>query len=174
MRMHDLEPRWADTLRKHKEPIYRSLTNLGDVNDSIALQIADSLSIPLPRPQANNDYMVLSKDFRSKLDFLGNFSNTRFTHSIKMPWPVIKSNADSVSGSHLFWQPPVTKFLIKDYKMYAESRKMNYWAVIVSVMIIILTALLFAKKDPPDYQAYHSTKGLKKLSGKAGSRQGRR
>ncbi|NER84798.1 MAG: hypothetical protein F6K42_35835 [Leptolyngbya sp. SIO1D8] len=148
MRMHDLEPRWADTLRKHKEPVYSNFMNQGGVADSIALYIADSLSIPLPRPQADNDYGVLSKDLRSRLDFFSNFSNTRFKHNIKMPWPVIRSNADSVSGSHLFWQPPVTKFLIKDYEMYAESRKMNYWAVVVSVMIIILTALLFAKKRP--------------------------
>ena len=39
-----------------------------------------------------------------------------------------------------------TKFLFKDYTMHAESRRLNYWAVIVSVVIVLVTLGLFFRK----------------------------
>ncbi len=146
MESYKLERQWLDTLAKHKESLYKDLIKKDDVDDNIVLIVADSLNIPLPYPQATKDYALLNKDYEKRINFMTSFFHTPHIHSIKMPWQVTRTNADSVSGSHLFWRPLPTKFLLKDYEMYAESRKINYWAVVVSILVVILTLFLIAKR----------------------------
>jgi hypothetical protein len=63
-----------------------------------------------------------------------------------MPWTVVRTNADSVAGNKLFWNPPALKFLLKDYTLYAEARRMNYSIVALSGFIILLTLYLFIRR----------------------------
>ncbi|MDN5214877.1 hypothetical protein QQ020_22545 [Fulvivirgaceae bacterium BMA12] len=143
MESYKLESRWFDTLSKHKESLL-DLAKMDDVDDDIVLIVADRLGIPLPYPQAKKDYELLNKDYERRINFMTGFIS--FTHSTNMPWQVIRTNADSVSGSNLFWRPPVIKYMLKDYEMYAESRKINYWAVAVSILVVMLTIFLIVKK----------------------------
>jgi hypothetical protein len=63
-----------------------------------------------------------------------------------MPWNLVKTNADSVSGNTVVWRPLVTKFLFQDHTMYAEARRLNVWALVVSGVVVLLTFFVWRRK----------------------------
>jgi hypothetical protein len=147
MKENGLEERWLDTLNVHKESLYRLFLNKQDnLDDDFMLPIADSLHIPLHYPKAREDYDLLGKDSERRVEFMSKANQGKFTHVIQMPWPVIRTNADSVAGTRVFWNPPVIKFMLKDYVMYAESRQVNYWAVLFSGAVMLFTLFLFIRR----------------------------
>lgn len=77
---------------------------------------------------------------------MGYCRDGRYQSEIEMPWTVVHSNADSVAGQILYWRPMLNKFVYMDYEMYAESRRMNMWAVAVSGVVVILTGWVILRK----------------------------
>lgn len=145
LKKNNMEARWFDTLARKREYIYNHIDKMkGD--QSLAMEMADSLQIPLPREKAMKDAAELSKDFNSRLGFMGFAKDGKYSNGIEMPWRVVETNADSVSGNKLFWHPVVTKFLVTEYVMYAESRKLNIWIVVVSAAFLLLTFFAFLRK----------------------------
>ncbi|MBK5277659.1 MAG: hypothetical protein JJE09_02230 [Bacteroidia bacterium] len=141
-----LENRWIDTLQKHKENVFTYLVKKQDVKDDYMFSLMDSLGIPLPYTEIRKRYDELYKKEDAMLNFINHASEGKYTHKINMPWNVIRTNADSISNNQLFWNPPSLKFLLKDYTMYAEVRKINLWSIVVSAMVIVFTAYLFLRK----------------------------
>jgi hypothetical protein len=141
----NLDNRWIDTLIRKKEYIYNHIEKMKDEPD-FALMMVDSLHIPLNREQAIKDAPVLAKDLNSRLSFMSFANDGKYTNIIHMPWTIVNSNADSVEGNTLVWRPLVTKFLFKEYRMYAEVRKLNLWTLIVSAVLVLLTIFLWARK----------------------------
>ncbi len=147
IKKYKLENRWVDTLQKHKEAVYALLLkDDNDMGDDAFLTIFDSLQIPFPHPQIDEDYKIGRKPIEARLEFMSYANNGKYFHTIKLPGEIIDSNADSLSGSHAIWKPSVYKFIAKDYTMHAETRKLNLWAVIVSVLVLIATVYVFLKK----------------------------
>lgn len=140
----NLENKWMDTLLRKKEYIYNHIDKMKGEPD-FALQMADSLHIPLNQEQAIKDAPVLAKDLNSRISFMGFANDGKYMNIIHMPWTMINSNADSVAGNTLIWRPLVTKFLFKEYHMYAESRKLNIWALGISGLIVLLTIFIWRK-----------------------------
>ena len=146
-----LENRWIDTLQKHKENIFISLTEQQDVPESdvpydFIYNAMDSLGIPMAYDKMRNRFDELYKQTDAKTNFINHASEGKYTHVINMPWKIVRTNADSVSGNQLMWNPPSIKFLLKDYTMYAEARKMNLWAFVVSALVIVFTGYLLLRK----------------------------
>ncbi len=134
-----------DTLNRKKDFIYKQLKEMDD--DSLfVIKLADALHIPLPKEKAMSDFNQLAKDLKSRIGFMGFAQNGKYVNMIEMPWAVVGSNADSAAGNNLYWKPLATKFAIQEYEMFAESRKLNWWAVGVSVLILGLTGYLFKKR----------------------------
>lgn len=142
----NVEKRWADTLAVHKEDIFETLENKKDLPEDFLLKILDSLKIPLDYQKAKVQHDRLYNKLISKTNFITTANDGKFINRINLPWNVVSSNADSVAGNSLFWAPPTIKFLLKDYTMYGECRKLNWWAVIISVLIIGFTGYLFVRK----------------------------
>lgn len=143
---NQLEKRWIDTLNAHKENLFQHLLkNEDDFDDDFMLKFADSLKLPLPS-QSKEDYHEIVKPLEKQIDFMSWAGDGKYKHAIKMPWDVISTNADSVIENELHWAPPVTKFLLRDYTMFAKARKMNVWAVGVSVLFIVFTIWMFMRK----------------------------
>jgi hypothetical protein len=141
-----LENRWIDTLDHHRERLFRYLLdNEGDFDDDFMLIFADSLQIPLTS-QTREDYELNTQPIEKRINFMSHASEGKYIHAIKMPWRVISTNADSVKGNEVYWHPPVARFLLRDYTMYANTRQINYWAVAVSVVIIAFTFLIFSRR----------------------------
>lgn len=141
-----LENRWLDTLTRHKENMYSHLVKHQDVPDDFMYKAMDSLGIPFPFDKMQNRYEELYKKEDAKTNFINHASAGKYTHIINMPYQVIHSNADSVSGNRLVWNPPSIKFLLKDYTMYGEARKVNLWAFVVSVVVLFFTGYLFWRR----------------------------
>jgi hypothetical protein len=141
-----LEERWIDTLQKHKENVFTFLVKKQDVKDDCMFTLMDSLGIPLPFEKIRNRYDELYRQEDAKTNFINHASEGKYTHVINMPWKVVRTNADSVSGNRLQWNPSSIKFLLKDYTMYAEARKINLWAFLVSAVVLIFTGYLFWRK----------------------------
>jgi hypothetical protein len=146
---YKLEQEWFDVLDKHKEEAFAMMTSEDEdklMDDFFMLNYMERLHIPLPYEALRTDYLNRIKPLDRITNFMSSASEGNFTHRINLPWSVVKSNADSVSGKSLFWAPPTIKFLLKDYTMYGECRKLNWWAVIVSVLIVGFTGYLFVRK----------------------------
>ncbi len=143
---YQMENRWADTLLQHKESTYSLLLKSDEMGDDALLHIFDSLQIPFPHPQVDEDYKIGRKPIEARLEFMSYANNGKYFHTIKLPREIINTNADSLSGDYAVWKPSVYKFLANDYTMYAETRKLNLWAVMVSVLILIATVYVFMKK----------------------------
>ncbi len=146
MREGGLENRWIDTLQKHKENVFSYLVKKQDVKDDYMFSLMDSLGIPLPFAEIRNRYDELYNQEDAMLDFINHASEGKYTHKINMPWKVIRTNADSIMNNELLWNPPSIKFLLKDYTMYAEARKVNLWAIVVSIVVIGFTVYLFFRR----------------------------
>ncbi len=141
----NLENRWLDTLKKHKENIYDYLAKKQDVKDDFMFTVMDSLGIPLP-PNSKSRFEKLYKIEEAKLDFIMDANEGKYTHVINMPWEVVRTNADSVVGNKFIWNPPSIKFLLKDHTMYVETRRLNYWTLLVSAGVILFTGYLFFRR----------------------------
>ncbi len=138
---------WLDTLQKNQEFIYNHIDKMkGDPH--FGEKIADSLKIPLHKPKSSRDFADLSANLNNRIDFMSFARDGKYQNVIDMPWKVVGSNADSVSGTKLYWHPLVTKFIYRDYEMFAESRKLNLWACLLSVVIISGTIYLFLRRRP--------------------------
>jgi len=141
-----LENRWIDTLQKHKENIFKWLSEHEKAPDDFMYKTMDSLGIPIPYDKMRTRFDELYKQADAKTSFINHASEGKYTHVINIPWQVVRTNADSVAGNRLQWNPPSIKFLLKDYTMYAEARKINLWAVAVSVLVLIFTGYLFFRR----------------------------
>ena len=136
---------WVDSLYKESEYIYNKLEDMeGDEN--FALKMADSLNIPLPKEKATQDFALLSKDLNSRINFMSYARDGKYSNVVEMPWTVVASNADSVAGNTLYWNPLITKFAIREFEMFAEARKLNWWTVVVSLLVIGSTLWIFLRK----------------------------
>ncbi len=140
----NLENKWMDTLVRKKEYIYNHVDKMKGEPD-FALKMADSLHIPLNREQAIKEAPVLAKNLNSRISFMGFANDGKYMNIINMPWTLVNSNADSVVGNKLIWRPLVTKFLFKEYHMYAESRKLNLWALMVSGVVVVSTIFIWSR-----------------------------
>jgi len=139
------EKKWLDTLMKNREFIYKRIEKDKGVTDFIG-KITDSLKIPLSKSKATVDFNELTKDLNSRLEFMSFTRDGKYLYEFEMPWTVANSNADSVAGNKLFWRPVVNKFVYMDYEMFAESKLINLWAIVVSIVVIGLTVLAFRRK----------------------------
>ena len=140
-----MEKKWFDTLLRKREFIYNQIDKMkGELN--LAIEMADTLQIPLPREKAIKDAEELSKNINSRMNFMGIAKDGKYKNIVDMPWQIVNTNADSVSNNTLFWNPVVTKFLVTEYVMYAVSRKLNIWTVVASAVFLFLTFVALLRK----------------------------
>lgn len=138
------DKKWLDTLARSKDFIFKKLDDM-DGDPAFASKLADSLGIPLPKEKSARDFAELSQYLNSRINFMSFARDGKYTNVIDIPWTVVDSNADSVAGNKLYWRPLATKFAIQEFTMFAESRRLNLWAVIVSVLLIGLSAFVLLR-----------------------------
>ncbi len=150
LKEYPLENHWLDTLNQHKEKAFALMSDDKSDNkimdDYFLINFMERLHIPLPYETVKRDYLDRIKPFERTINFIMHANEGKYTHRINLPWTIVNSNADSVAGNSLFWAPPSIKFLVKDYTLYAECRKLNWWAVGVSILIVGFTGYLFIRK----------------------------
>lgn len=123
----------AKKLMATKEQFYQIVLADKDLEDDFIQFFADSLQIPL-RLDSFPDYVLAKNKLERKINFISTAYDGKYTHAIHMPWTIVNTNADSVSGNSAYWAPPAVKFLLHDYSLSVEARKTNYWAIGVTVL----------------------------------------
>jgi hypothetical protein len=126
----------ANKLIAAKEPLYQIVLADKDIEDDFVQFFADSLQIPL-RLDSFPDYVLAKNKLERKINFISTAYDGKYTHAIHMPWTIVNTNADSVSGNSVYWAPPAIKFLLQDYSLSVEARKTNYWAIGVTVLVMV-------------------------------------
>lgn len=146
---NNIDKHWIDSLYHHKGHMFSTiLKSDGNISETpFMIQLIDTLLVSFPIEKIVSDYTTLYANVAPRERFMHDALAGKFTHIIKMPWDVVATNADSSQGTSLYWRPLNIKYLLNDYTMYAESRKMNYWAVISSGIIVAIAVLAFLKKN---------------------------
>lgn len=146
MHSQNIDKRWDDTLQMHKRALFERMLKEQNIEGDYLPNKMDSLGIPLDYTIARKEFAFKSKKLERKLSFISWAADGKYRNIVNMPWEVIQTNADSINGNRLTWNPPVMKFLFKKHTLHATSRKMNYWAVVVSALAIVFTIILFIRK----------------------------
>ncbi|MCU0397797.1 MAG: hypothetical protein MUC73_06805 [Cyclobacteriaceae bacterium] len=143
---HNLDKKWLDTLKNNLDLASEIVESFKENKENTKLeQVVDSLV--LGNPKAEKDLEALANELGNRRDFMGTVYYSSYKIETQLPWEISSSNADSVSGNTLIWRPLATKFAIKPYTMYAESRQVNLWAVVVSALVVGITVYLFVRKS---------------------------
>jgi len=143
---NNLDKKWLDTLKNNTDLAGDIIESFkGNKENNKLDQVVNSLV--LDNPKAEKDLDELTSELGNREDFMSNAYYSTYKIETQLPWEISSSNADSVSGNTLIWRPLATKFAIKPYTMYAESRQLNLWAVVVSLVILVGTGFLFLRKS---------------------------
>ena len=146
LRDKQIDTKWNDSLQARKEELFRKIVKTDSLNnnETVLSEMIKILRIPVEISKADEKTRTL--DIVSRVNFMSSAMEGKFTHIIQMPFEVVRTNADSISGNQLVWKPPVIKFMLNNYTMYAESRTMNYWAVGVTFLAIIGVSFAFFRR----------------------------
>lgn len=131
-------------LHSKRKDLLKALEKDSDTSDYFLLAAVDSLGIPLPK-DGRAAYKAKCDELTQRINMASEASTWRVEHIIKMPWTMVSSDADSTSGNTLYWHPPVIKFLLSDYTMSAESRKLNVIPLVISGLIVAVSLFIFVK-----------------------------
>lgn len=115
-------------------------------DESYLFDVFDSLGIHFPHPEIDEDIAEFHRTFEGKLKLASWAGDGRFVNIIELPWNIVDSNADSVELNTATWRPSPLKYMLNDYTMTVSARKMNIWAVVVSVLVVLFTAVLLFRK----------------------------
>lgn len=141
---HGVEKRWQDTLHAHKDRIFAKFKS-EQIDMKKLVRVMDSIGIPLDTSTLSKTFQSRSMLLEKKISFISNASEGKYKFIVHLPWTVIETNADSVSGNTVAWMPPPIKFLVKDYMMQTESRNPNYMAWLTSAAILAFTLYLLLR-----------------------------
>lgn len=113
--------------------------------DTLTRVFEDVLKTPLVRKafEANQEGV---REYERKAKFQEELLGTPYVQaSIVMPGLVTSTNAEGIEGNRLSWKGFMPKSYVGDFTMTATSRVINWWAVVLTgVVIVALTGFLVA------------------------------
>ncbi len=129
----------TEMLRSHEPDFYRMAAEDADV-EKIATTVLGEKLYEKFKPEIDSALSVTEIKFNRSWLFEG------YTMQIVMPADLKSTNGYSMSDGTLAWPVTGNHFLTEDYFMYAESRHINYWAVIVTLLFPVL--VIFTMRRP--------------------------
>lgn len=82
-------------------------------------------------------------------DLLSLLISNTLNYSLQMPGKIVNGNFTSKNNHNLIWKVTSQRMFLQDFIIQAESRKSNWWAFLITILIIAgaLGLLFFKKKD---------------------------
>lgn len=133
------DDRQREKLQTQHEAIFQSMDKRKDIEEDFLPKLADSLGVFIDFTSAEYKKRKLAAE--NKLKFASWAAEGKYRHAIEMPYEIVSHNADSVRENTFYWSPSYLKFLFRDYTFFAEARKPNIWAWVVSLIVLILAAI---------------------------------
>jgi hypothetical protein len=121
----------TELLRSHEDDFFNKLmetSEFGDVCDSVLGAGVYSVF----KTELDSAKTVSEEKFDLS------FSFADYTMKVVMPSELISTNGYSEPDGVISWPVAGELFLNKDYIMYAESRSVNYWAIIITALLAII------------------------------------
>ena len=69
-----------------------------------------------------------------------------YSQVVEMPGLLTSSNSTTILGNKASWEVESYRVLFSDYELHAESRVVNYWAFILSGVVLLLLVLILVFK----------------------------
>ena len=82
--------------------------------------------------------------YERKIDFLESVASTGFKTKIEMPGLITDTNARTIEGNTVSWPDFKAYTYVRDYTVWVESRMINWWAIIITGVIVLAIMALFA------------------------------
>ena len=78
------------------------------------------------------------QSFFDRLSFLNINTLYAYSHKMIMPGKMIQTNSTELEDGNSIWKFALKDFYASDYEMMAESRIVNKWAIVVSIVVVCL------------------------------------
>lgn len=125
-------------LRSHETDFYRLVAEDADV-EKIATEVLGENVYEKFKPEIDSALSVTDIKFDRSWLF------EDYTMQIVMPADLKSTNGYAMSDGTLAWPVTGNHFLTEDYIMYAESRDINYWAIIVTLILLAMPPAWYLK-----------------------------
>jgi hypothetical protein len=87
------------------------------------------------------------ENLEKKIDFFDKLIMMEaYKTEVEMPGLITETNSSVLMGNMLSWNIESLSFFFEDYEMYVESRVVNYWAFVVSGLLVLLLLLTLVIK----------------------------
>lgn len=140
-----------DSVAARKEILFRETRGrFGTINDIDSLQDIDAMGAEFARVLKNPRALAAAEARREEIGalaaqqrFVASFTPYGYQVGVEMPGLITNTNANSVNGSQVLWKGFEGALYITDYDMWVESSVVNWWAIIISALLLI-AAVVFA------------------------------
>lgn len=89
----------------------------------------------------------LFEDFVKKIAVLDTIALIAgYTEVVEMPGLITSTNSTMLNGNQVRWEFQVMSVMISDFEMHAESRVINYWAFILTGIVLLALVVLLVIK----------------------------
>jgi len=126
----------TEILRSHESDFYRLVGEDADIEMICKTVLGESLYAQF-KPEIDSALNVTDTKFDRSWLF------EEYTMQIVMPADLKSTNGFLMSDGTLAWPVNGDQFLTEDYIMYAESGDINYWAVIVTILLLAVAVYFF-------------------------------
>lgn len=121
----------AAILRTHENELYQLVGEDGDLDVLCSAVLGDSIYARF-KPELDSAAAIFNRKFDNSWLF------ESYTMQIVMPSDLKETNGYIMSDGTLAWPVTGNHFLTDDYIMYAKSHDINYWAVIITLLLFAL------------------------------------
>jgi len=134
-----------DVIEARKEQLYKLFTE--EISDDFEYK-KDFLTklAALLRTNAvkrlENDLVYFLARQKARMESLTEISLTEFENHVIMPGLILDTNAKTVEGREAAWDIKPKQFMFTDFTMTVESRLVNIWAVVITLVLFLIAVLI--------------------------------
>jgi hypothetical protein len=130
----------TEILKSHEDDFYRLVNDDADFDGMCKEVLGDSLFAAF-ETELDSAMTITERRFDKSLLF------EDYTMQIVMPARMKSTNGYVMSDGTFAWPVTGNHFLTDDYVMYAESRDINYWAIIITVILLAMSVYLILRTN---------------------------
>ncbi len=131
---------FSKRLDSRKMELYRSVIQEAEKQESTNESFLSACGPVLGQStvrQYEDGILAALKSVENELEFQSKVSGDSYLNAVKMPGIIIDSNCETLEGNTASWKVSPEYFIVADYTMWAESRRVNLWAVILGAVLVI-------------------------------------
>jgi hypothetical protein len=129
----------------HKDELYHLIIDSSENNDALADKTVTFLNRIFKTTsfgQMKGSIQRYFDEIEQSMYFIMEVGTDDYEANIIMPGAIIGTNADEIEGNKVSWKIHPMRFFVEDYDLWVESRIVNTWAIVVTVVVLIAMAVV--------------------------------